>query len=98
MSDERLDSLERTRSEQEGIEAEFKRHETRWKSDMDRKVDSLVAFAEKYKDYLELCIEREQEKKRLRGVLLEHSLKGLMWGGIVAVGAALWSYAKINLK
>lgn len=94
MADERLDSLERTRGEDD----EFKRIETRWKSDMDKKVDRLVRFADAHEAFLILLVERETARKKLRDALIEKTIFALILGGVGAVGTAVWSYLKINLK
>lgn len=94
MADERLDSLERARGEED----EYKRLEGRWKSDVDLKLDRLIKFAEKNEGFLGLLMDREIARKKLRDALIEKTLGAILLGGVLAVGAAVWSYIKMNVK
>ena len=62
---------------------EIRRLETRWKSDVDLKLDRLVAFADKYEGYLETLSERERHKAEFYDRLKEHVAK---WGLIGVLG------------
>lgn len=89
MTDERLDSLERSRDEND-----------RWKQDMERR------FAEAFPGgdhvghcrYHTLMIEDIEARKRLRQAILEKTLSGLIWSGVVGLAAAAWFYLKAQIK
>ena len=70
---------------------ELKRIETRWKSDVDVKLDNLVAFAEKYGQFLDMLIERERQRERLRSAIIEKTLSGLILAAVVALFSLAWS-------
>ena len=72
--------------------------EGRWKSDVDLKLDRLVKFADRYQAYLELCIDREADAKKMRHAVMEKTLIGLAWGGVVFVGVAIWQYVRAALR
>ena len=72
--------------------------EGRWKSDVDAKLDRLCRFADRYQAYLELCIDNESERKKLRHAVMEKTLIGLAWGGVVFIGLAIWHYVRAALK
>ena len=67
-------------------EARLKQIEGRWKSDVDLKLDSLVAFAKEYEDLLKMLIRREREREALRKSIIEKTLTALV---IAAVGWAI---------
>ena len=72
--------------------------EAHWKSDMDLKVDSLVAFAKKYEGLLEMLIEREKERAAMRKAVIEKTLAGLIWAGIVGLLSLAWSGLSMELR
>ena len=72
--------------------------EARWKSDMDLKVDSLVAFAKKYEGLLEMLIEREKERAAMRKAVIEKTLAGLIWAGIVGLLSLAWNGLHVELR
>lgn len=71
---------------------EIRRLETRWKSDVDLKLDRLVRFADKYEGYLEALTAREKRREEFYDRLKEHVVK---WGviGVLAflVGSVIMS-------
>lgn len=77
---------------------EFHRIEVKWKSDVDLRLDRLCSFVDRYQSYLELCIERESDKKRMRQAVIEKTLIGLAWGGVVFIGVAIWNYLRAQLR
>ena len=82
MADERLDSLER-------------RHD-----DLEKR------FAEAFPGgdhvghcrYHEIMIEQIEERRRLRRAVMEKSIAGLVWGGIIFLALAAWQYVKTNVR
>jgi len=75
-------------------ELEFKRYDTRWKSDVDKKLDALVSFSEKYDNLLDVLLRRERERERLRRAVIEKTLAGATWALIAFMVTAVISYAK----
>lgn len=75
-------------------ELEFKRYDTRWKSDVDKKLDALVSFSEKYDNLLDVLLRRERERERLRRAVIEKTLAGATWALIAVMVTAVITYAK----
>ena len=75
-------------------ELEFKRYDTRWKSDVDKKLDALVAFSEKYENLLDQLLQRERDRARLRRAIIEKTLAGATWALIAFMVTAVVTYAK----
>lgn len=75
-------------------ELEFKRYDTRWKSDVDKKLDALVTFSEKYDNLLDVLLRWEQERERLRQAIIEKTLAGATWALLVFMVTALVTYTK----
>lgn len=48
--------------------------------------------------YHEIQIEMLLENKRLRRAVVEKTIAGLVWAGMLAMGLALLNWAKVNLK
>jgi hypothetical protein len=82
MTDERLDTLER------------------WRDEMERR------FAEAFPGgdhighcrYHTLMIEEIESRKRLRQAVMEKTVAGLVWSGMLGIGIAAWQYIKTMLK
>lgn len=70
-------------------EAELRRLEARWKSDVDQKLDTLIRADEerskKYDVFLDMMIEREKARAKLRSAIIEKTLAGLIWAAIVGL-------------
>lgn len=81
---------------------ELRRIEAAWKSDTDKKLDQLVAFAanfeSRYEKLLDLLVERERRRAALWSAVIEKTLAGLVWAGMVAMVLGLWQYVKNELK
>ena len=73
---------------------DIRRTEARWKSDMDLKMDKLIAFTERYEPILKIILFREEEKAKLRQAIIEKSVIGAVWAFIAFAGVAIWSYVK----
>lgn len=82
MVDERLDSLERWR-------AEF---EARWQTSFPNGDHAGHCR------YHQIMIEQIEERRRLRRAVMEKSIAGLVWGGIVFLALAAWHYIKTQIK
>jgi len=53
---------------------------------------------DKHHDYIDVVMAREAERTAVRRAVIEKSLAGLVWSGVVALGAAVWAYMKDHLK
>lgn len=53
---------------------------------------------DKHHDYIDVVMAREAERTAVRRAVIEKSLAGLVWSGMVALGAAVWAYIKDHLK
>jgi len=71
---------------------EIRHIEATWKSDVDKKLDRLIKFADAYEMYLKLCLERELDKKILRQAVIQKTTVGLIWLLLGITGMALWNY------
>lgn len=74
ITDERLDSLER------------------WKDEMEKRFADAFPGGDHvgHCRYHTLMIEDIDARKRLRQAILEKTISGLVWSGIVGLGAAVW--------
>lgn len=52
----------------------------------------------KHHDYIDTVLQRESERASMRRAVIEKSLGGLVWTGLVGLGAAVWTYLKDHLK
>lgn len=68
----------------------IKEIETRWKSDVDLKLDRLVAFANSYEPFLALLLEREQSKAAFRKAVMEKTTVGLLMAAVALAANGLW--------
>lgn len=89
MTDERLDSLERWRDDND-----------RWKADMERRFAEAFSGGDHvgHCRYHDLMIEDIAAKKRLRQAVMEKTIAGLVWGALVGLGVVVWQYLKTMLK
>jgi ribosomal protein S3AE len=76
---------------------EIRRIEARWKSDIEKKVDSLVAFASEYQDFLRILIKREQRRLEFREAVIQKSVIALVMSGIGFVCALVYAGAKTEI-
>lgn len=72
----------------------IKEIETRWKSDVDAKLDRVIRFIDANEALLKMLTEREIDRRALRKAVIEKTLAGLVWGGIVGIGALAWAGIK----
>lgn len=88
--------------EKSQIDAEFKRSELRWRSDMENEIKKLVALqqarAEKYDAFIDMLVIREQGRQKLREAIIEKTLGGAVWAGLIFLAAAVWQSVKEHVK
>ena len=80
------------------FEERRKELDARWKSDVDKKLDMLVAFADRYGHYLESLTAREKRRQEFWEKMEDHVAR---WGAIsILTGGmyALWLGAKELVK
>lgn len=65
--------------------------EAQWKSDVDRKIDRMVAFMDKTEKFLDMMIDREAKRAQLRDAIITKSVLVLVGAAIVFVGHAIWN-------
>jgi hypothetical protein len=53
---------------------------------------------DKHHAYIDTVLEREAERAAIRRAVIEKSLGGLVWSGLVGVAIAVWAYIKEHLK
>jgi hypothetical protein len=89
MTDERLDSLERYRDDND-----------RWKAVMEKRFAEAFLGGDHvgHCRYHALMIEGIEEHRRLRRAILEKTISGLVWSAIVGGGAALWFWFKAQVR
>lgn len=82
MTDERLEALER------------------WKDEFEGKFKSAFASGdhEGHRQYHEMMMEAQRDRKRLIAAVKEKTISGLIWAGVVMVGLALWQWIKTQVK
>ena len=75
-------------------DAELKRLEGRWKSDVDLKLDRLVTFADKYEGLLDALFRRELRRAKFQDAVIEKTLTGLIWSAVIFLALASWHYVR----
>ena len=80
-----------TRAEDIIFEERRKQIDIRWKSDVDLKLDSLVEFAKKYETLLQMLIDREAKRERLRAAIIEKTLSALILSAVVGLLSLAWA-------
>ena len=79
-------------SVEEMIDAERRKQiDTRWKSDVDFKLDRLVRFADEYEGLLRMLVEREKQRAEFRKAIMEKTLGSLILAGVMGLLALAWS-------
>lgn len=64
---------------------DYRRFETRWKSDVDLKLDRMVRFMDKSEHFLDQLMVREAEKAAVRRAIIEKSTVALIVGAITGL-------------
>jgi hypothetical protein len=54
--------------------------------------------AESHRRAHESWMEEQQEAKAIKRAVRERVVSGIVWGAVVAIGAALWAYLQSQLK
>ena len=76
----------------------IRRIEAQWKSDVDTKLDKLIATeearAKKYDAFIETLIKRELDRAAMRKAVIEKTLSGLVWMAVIGLLSLAWSGAK----
>ena len=70
---------------------EIRRLDATWKSDVDKKIDRMVAFMDKTERFIDVLIEREKSKQTVRRAIIDKSLTALIWGVIVGLSVLVVS-------
>ena len=58
----------------------------------------IECFHNKYADFLDLLIEREQNRKKLSQAIIEKSMTGAIWAVLVFLAVASWEWAKNHIR
>ena len=94
-----------TDQQKEELHDQFRQSELRWRSDIQDRIDSLLRGQEefreweiarklKYDGFIDTMIDREKKRMALWDAIIQKSIVGLCWAGIVAVGALIVSGIK----
>ena len=73
---------------------EIRRIDATWKSDVEKKIDRMVAFMDKTERFIDVLIEREKSKQTVRRAIIDKSLTALIWGVIVGLSILVASGVK----
>lgn len=88
--------------EKQTIDAEFKRSELRWRSDIENDVKELVRLeqerAKKYDSFIDMLIKREQKRERLWDAVIDKGFTMLIIGAVVSLVSLAWNGALGELK
>lgn len=77
---------------------EIRRIEARWKSDVDLKLDRMIAFLVKYEPYLESAVAREKKRAEFWERMAEHAAKWGMVSILTGVFYAIWLGSKAIIR
>lgn len=72
-------------------DAEIRRIEARWKSDVDLKLDKMLARSEKYDQFLDMLMHRESSREALRQVMIHKGVGATVWAIVLGACALLWA-------
>lgn len=79
-------------------EARLRQLEGRWKSDVDLKLDKLVAFADRYEKLLEMLVKREAKREIFRDAVIEKTTSALILAGVLGLLALVWAGVGSEIK
>lgn len=91
--DQKVDRLFQS-STFEFTEEQKKEIELRWKSDVDEKLDKMIAFMDKTESFLDMLILREASRAALHKAIIEKTLSGIAGAAVLALLALLWAGVK----
>lgn len=77
---------------------ELDRLDKRWKSDVDLKLDTLVRFADEYRDFLKMLLVREKKRESFRTAVIEKTLTALIITGILGLLSLAWAGLSGEIK
>ena len=72
-------------------DAEIRRIEARWKSDVDLKLDKMLARSEKYDQFLDMLMHRESSREALRQVMIQKGVGATVWAIVLGACTLLWA-------
>lgn len=72
-------------------DAEIRRIEARWKSDVDLKLDKMLARSEKYDQFLDMLMRRESSREALRQVMIQKGVGATVWAIVLGACTLLWA-------
>lgn len=72
-------------------DAEIRRIEARWKSDVDLKLDKMLARSEKYDQFLDMLMRRESSREALRQVMIQKGVGATVWAIVLGAATLLWA-------
>ena len=71
-------------------DAEIRIIEARWKSDVDLKLDKMLARSEKYDQFLDMLIKREESREALRQIFIQKGIGAVVWSAVIGTCTILW--------
>lgn len=72
-------------------EEEIRRIDATWKSDVEKKIDRMIAFMDKTERFIDVLIDREKSREEVRRAIIDKSITALVWGAFVGLGLLLAS-------
>ena len=72
-------------------DAEIRRIEARWKSDVDLKLDKMLARSEQYDQFLDMLMRRESSREALRQVMIQKGVGATVWAIVLGACTLLWA-------
>jgi len=81
---------------------EIKNIEMRWKSDVDSKLDELLRCERerscKYDTFIDMMIQREEDRADLRKAIIQKTLGGLVLAGVLGMFGLIWAGVKTESR
>lgn len=69
---------------------EIKRIDARWKSDVDTKLDKMLARSEKYDQFLDMLMKREESREALRQIFIQKGVGAVVWSVVLGTCTLIW--------
>lgn len=79
-------------------EEEIRRIDATWKSDVEKKIDRMVAFMDKTERFIDVLIDREKSRETVRRAIIDKSLTALIWGVIVGLSVLVVSGVRTEVQ
>ncbi len=87
--------------EEKDLERRFKESELSWRSYVQKVLDEIRATqkvrAEKYDNFLDMLIKREEGREAIRKAIIEKTLAGLVYSLMAAAVAIAWAGTKAEI-